>query len=192
MTRLEATNDILNIYCLVDNKIFELYNTKIRRGSTMKKLIMFSMLILLGLVGCGKSTHMTELLNYKGSYVGDNAAVGNIIERLPAHEYLESFELQTIQQPYEITINYKQFDEATVELEDGSTFKASLSETLKGNAMMILSLVKNADIVNFNVGNQDTIMFDRTILSNSYGNPLDSISEDASSLQNFIESYTDK
>ena len=158
----------------------------------MKKLIMFSMLILLGLVGCGISTNMTELLNYKGSYVGDNSAVGNIIERLPAHEYLDSFELQTSQEPYEITINYKIFNEATVELEDGSRSKASLSKILQGNSMIILSLVKNAEIVNFNVGDQDTITFDRVTLSDNYGNTLDSISEDVPSLQNFMKTYARK
>ncbi len=158
----------------------------------MKKLLMLSMLLLLALVGCGKPTHMTELLNYKGSYVGDNSAVGNIIERLPAHEYLDGFELQTSQEPYEITINYKPFDEATVELEDGSTSKASLNEILQGNSMLILSLVKNAEIVNFNIGDQETITFDRATLSDNYGNNLDSIAEDVSSLQNFMKTYTVK
>ncbi|WP_237252669.1 DUF4825 domain-containing protein [Turicibacter bilis] len=147
----------------------------------MKKLIMFSILTLLGLVGCEKATpvtSMTELLNYKDSYVGDNSAVGNIIGRLPAHEYLDSFELQTSQEPYEITINYKLFDEATVELEDGSTSKASLNEILQGNSMTILSLVKNAEIINFKVGDQDTVTFDRATLVDNYGKLLESISEE--------------
>ena len=155
----------------------------------MKKLILFSILILLGIAGCGKSTPMTELLNYKGSYVGDNSSVGNIIERLPAHEYLDSFELQTSQEPYEITINYKTFDEATVELEDGSTSKASLSKILQGNSMIILSLVKNVEIINFNVGDQNTMTFDITTLSDNYGSSLDSISDNVSSLQKFIKTY---
>ena len=117
----------------------------------MKKLLMLSMLLSFVLVGCGKPTNMTELLNYKGSFVGDNSAVGHIIELLPAHEYLDGFELQTSQEPYEVTINYKSFDEATVELEDGSTSKVALNEVLQGNSMIILSLVTNAEIVNFNI-----------------------------------------
>ena len=153
---------------------------------------MLSMLLSFVLVGCGKPTNMTELLNYKGSYVGDNSAVGHIIERLPAHEYLDGFELQTSQEPYEVTINYKPFDEATVELEDGSTSKVALNEVLQGNSMIILSLVTNAEIVNFNIGDQETITFDRTTLSDNYGNDLESISEDVSSLQNFIKTYTVK
>ena len=111
---------------------------------------------------------------------------------MPAHEYLDSFELQTSQEPYEITINYKIFNEATVELEDGSRSKASLSKILQGNSMIILSLVKNAEIVNFNVGDQDTITFDRVTLSDNYGNTLDSISEDVPSLQNFMKTYARK
>ena len=158
----------------------------------MKKLLMLSMLLSFVLVGCGKPTNMTELLNYKGSFVGDNSAVGHIIERLPAHEYLDGFELQTSQEPYEVTINYKPFDEATVELEDGSTSKVALNEVLQGNSMIILSLVTNAEIVTFNIGDQETITFDRTTLSENYGNDLESISEDVSSLQNFINTYTVK
>ena len=158
----------------------------------MKRLMMVLMLTLLTLVGCKQSNPMTELLNYKGSYIGDNAAVGHIIERLPAHEYLDGFELQTSQEPYGITINYKNFDEATNELEDGSTSKVSLNEILQSNSMMILSLVKNAEIVSFNIENQETITFDRATLSKTYGNTLDSISEDLSSLQNFIKSYAHK
>lgn len=158
----------------------------------MKRLMMVLMLTLLALVGCKQSNPMTELLNYKGSYIGDNAAVGHIIERLPAHEYLDGFELQTSQEPYGITINYKNFDEATIELEDGSTSKVSLNEILQSNSMMILSLVKNAEIVSFNIENQETITFDRATLSKNYGNTLDSISEDLSSLQNFIKSYAHK
>ncbi|WP_235070763.1 DUF4825 domain-containing protein [Turicibacter sp. TJ11] len=158
----------------------------------MKRLMMVLMLTLLALVGCKQSNPMTELLNYKGSYIGDNAAVGHIIERLPAHEYLDGFELQTSQEPYGITINYKNFDEATIELEDGSTSKVSLNEILQSNSMMILSLVKNAEIVSFNIENQETITFDRATLSKTYGNTLDSISEDLSSLQNFIKSYAHK
>lgn len=158
----------------------------------MKRLMMVLMLTLLALVGCKQSNPMTELLNYKGSYIGDNAAVGHIIERLPAHEYLDGFELQTSQEPYEITINYKNFDEATIELEDGSTSKVSLNEILQSNSMMILSLVKNAEIVSFNIENQETITFDRATLSKTYGSTLDSISEDLSSLQNFMKSYAHK
>ena len=161
----------------------------------VKKLIVFAMLVLFGLVGCGKLTNtseLSELLTYKNSYVGDNSAVSHILWRLPAHEYLDGFELQTSQEPYEITINYKNFDKKTVKLDDDSTSNASLNEILKSNAMIILSLIKNAEIVNFNVEGHDMIIFDRATLSNSYGNTLDSITEDESSLQNFIKTYTNK
>ncbi|MBE6024568.1 MAG: DUF4825 domain-containing protein [Cellulosilyticum sp.] len=158
----------------------------------MKKLMIVLMLILLVIVGYGKSTNRTELLDYKDSYVGDNSAVGNIINLLPAHEYLDGFELQTAQEPYAITINYKNFDQMAIKLEDGETQKVSLDEILQGNAMVILSLVKNAEIVNFNVEGHDSISFDRLTLSDNYGSNLDSISQDVSSLQNFINTYTHK
>ena len=58
--------------------------------------------------------------------------------------------------------------------------------------MILLSLVTNAEIVSFNLENQETITLDRATLSKNYGNTLDSISEDLSSLQNFIKSYAHK
>ena len=91
-----------------------------------------------------------------------------------------------------ITINYRNFDEATIELEDGSTSKVSLNEILQSNSMMLLSLVTNAEIVSFNLENQETITLDRATLSKTYGSTLDSISEDLSSLQNFMKSYAHK
>ena len=55
--------------------------------------------------------------------------------------------------------------------------------------MIILSLIKNAEIINFNIGDQNTITFDRRTLSNHHGNNLDMISEYVSSLQIFIKPY---
>ena len=157
----------------------------------MKKLIIVSSLILLVLVGCGKSSNTIKLLNYKDSYVGDNSAIGNIINLLPAHEYLDGFELQTMQEPYTITINYKDFNGMTIKSNNGKTQKASLDQILQGNSMVIFSLIKNAEIINFNVEGYDIVSFDKVILSDKYGSNLDSISQDESSLQNFIKSYTD-
>ena len=49
-------------------------------------------------------------------------------------------------------------------------------------------------VINYinNLENQETITLDRATLSKNYGNTLDSISEDLSSLQNFIKSYAHK
>ncbi|MBQ1274796.1 MAG: DUF4825 domain-containing protein [Cellulosilyticum sp.] len=156
----------------------------------MKKLIIVSSLILLVLVACGKSSSTTELLNYKDSYVGDNSAIGNIINLLPAHEYLDGFELQTTQEPYTITINYKDFNGMTIKVDNGKTQKASLDQILQGNSMVIFSLIQNAEIIHFNIEGYDIVSFDRVTLSDNFGSNLDSISKDESSLQNFINSYT--
>ena len=157
----------------------------------MKKLIIVSSLILLVLVGCRKSSSTAKLLNYKDSYVGDNSAIGNIINLLPAHEYLDGFELQTTQEPYTITINYKDFNGMTIKLDNGKTHKASLEQILQGNSMIIFSLIKNAEIIHFNIEGYDIVSFDKVTLSDNFGSNLDSISKDESSLQNFINSYTD-
>ena len=78
-------------------------------------------IVSLSLIGCvGNSTKTShqkmetisqvkidDLLKYKGSYVGDNSAVGNIIAKLPANNYNEGFSLQTDKEPYGIIVNYK-------------------------------------------------------------------------------------
>ena len=156
----------------------------------MKKLIIVSSLILLVLVACGNSSSTTELLNYKDSYIGDNSAIGNIINLLPAHEYLDGFELQTTQEPYTITINYKDFNGMTIKIDNGKTQKASLDQILQGNSMVIFSLIQNAEIIHFNVEGYDIVSFDKVTLSDNFGSILDSISKDESSLQNFLNSYT--
>ena len=150
------------------------------------------MLVFATLAGCSKSTptnELEELLTYKNSYVGDNSAVVNIINRLPAHEYLDGFELQTSQEPYGIVIHYKNFEQKPIKLDDNSSSNAPIDEVLKGNAMILFSLIKNAEIITFNVDGYETILFDRDKLSNNDDILLDSITEDVPSLQNFIESY---
>ncbi len=86
-----------------------------------KVLVPLVLILSLNLIGCGinsekkskeniKNTSKVEtydLIKYKGTYVGNNSSVGNIIENLPANEYSAGFSLQTSKEPYEITVNYK-------------------------------------------------------------------------------------
>lgn len=51
--------------------------------------------------------HLADLLKYKGSYVGNNSAVGSILSMLPGHDYMASFSLETEQKPYGIAVNYQ-------------------------------------------------------------------------------------
>ena len=67
----------------------------------------------------------------------------------------------------------------------------SFPYVMKNNALIILSLVKNVDIVNFDVDDGTVITYERTDLVNSYkddfGNNLEEITKDKSSLENFIK-----
>lgn len=173
------------------------------RISNFKRLAILSVFIVsLGMVGCGKSTeqkavspeskvNLTTVLKYKDSYVGDNSAIVNIVNNLPANIYNVGIELQTTSKPYEITIRYKGFDDIDIRFEDGSLISSSFPYVMKNNALIILSLVKNVDIVNFDVDDGTVITYERTDLVNSYkddfGNNLEEITKDKSSLENFIK-----
>ncbi len=47
------------------------------------------------------------LRNANVEYVGDASAVGKLVRLLPLHEYSNGMELQTKEEPYGITVNYK-------------------------------------------------------------------------------------
>ena len=173
----------------------------------LNKLKVFITLIItvlvLGVVGCGKNTQTKEnsnepainissLLECKGFNAGDNSTVGKVISNLPASEYSEGFELQTKSKPYEITINYKDFNEVTYDFaEDGTFTVMDISDVIRKNAMIILSLSKNAEIVNFKFDDGTTISYDKSDLINAYkstcGDNLEKITKDSLSLENFIK-----
>lgn len=174
------------------------------RVSNFKKLALLSIFIVsLGIVGCFKSTeqkvisleskvNLTTVLKYKDSYVGDNSAIVNIVNNLPANIYNNGIELQTTSKPYEITIRYKGFEDIDVRFEDDSLISSSFADIMKNNALILLSLVKNADIVNFNVDEGVVVItYQRVDLVNShkedFGNNLEKITQDKSALENFIK-----
>ncbi|WP_297636484.1 DUF4825 domain-containing protein [uncultured Clostridium sp.] len=173
------------------------------RVSNFKKLALLSIFIVsLGIVGCVKSTeqkvisteskvNLTTVLKYKDSYVGDNSAIVNIVNNLPANIYLNGIELQTTSKPYEITIRYKGFEDIDLRFEDDSLISSSFPDIMKNNALILLSLVKNADIVNFNVDEGIVITYERADLVNAhkddFGNNLEEITQDKSALENFIK-----
>ena len=173
------------------------------RISNFKRLAILSVfMVSLGMVGCDKSTeqkavspeskvNLTTVLKYKDSYVGDNSAIVNIVNNLPANIYNVGIELQTTSKPYEITIRYKGFDDIDIRFEDGSLISSSFPYVMKNNALIILSLVKNVDIVNFDVDDGTVITYERNDLVNTYkddfGNNLEEITKDKSSLENFIK-----
>ncbi len=173
------------------------------RMTNFKRLAIISVFVFsLGMVGCSKSTEqkvtsteskvdLITVLKYKDSYVGDNSAIGGIVNSLPANIYKEGIELQTTSKPYEITIRYKGFKEIDIRFEDDSLISSSFSQVMKNNALIILSLIKNADIVNFDIDDGTVLTYKRNELvdvhKEDFGNNLEEITKDKSSLENFIK-----
>lgn len=150
----------------------------------MKKItnfFFFSFLILLFLNGCNLNEENEDIFQYKDSYVGDNGAVGNIAMQLPNGEYLNGFELKTIEEPYGIILNYKEID--AVEIEN------NYKETAIYNATFIFTLVKNAEWVTFNFDDQE-YKITKEDLESWYGKELSEYSseEDLTKLtQKYLE-----
>lgn len=130
-----------------------------------------------------------DLVKYKGSYVGDNSAVGNIIEKLPANEYNAGFSLQTNKEPYEITINYKVNQKLGEENYNKFWNDKEINEFLEKNAVVLLSLISNAEIIEFRVDNigEKSYKYDRKNLEQKYGINLTELFKDNTSIKNFLE-----
>lgn len=107
-----------------------------------------------------------DIFEFKNSFVGDAGAVGNITMRLPkpTGEQVSGLELKTTEAPYGIILNYS----PTEKSEDTET---NYKELTLYNATFILSLVKNADWVQFNFVDQE-MKVSREELQNFYGKDM--------------------
>lgn len=153
-----------------------------------KVLVPVILTVSLSLIGCGnnsdkistqdgKTTSQIEtydLIKYKDSYVGDNSSVGNIIGKLPGNEYNAGFSLQTDKEPYGITINYKAKENLSEDNYNKFWSDKKVTEFLEKNAVVVLALVKNAEIIEFNVDSIGEVnyKYDRKSLEQKYGGNL--------------------
>ncbi|WP_338626600.1 DUF4825 domain-containing protein [Clostridium baratii] len=115
--------------------------------------------------------NMEELKKYKDSYVGDNSAVINILANLPLNTYVSELSLKTDRKPYEITVNYK--ESLALGLDDYNNFwkDKNPNEVLEKNAALMFSLIKNTDVIEFNVDNigEKNYRYTRDELKEKYG-----------------------
>ncbi|WP_254176572.1 DUF4825 domain-containing protein [Clostridium baratii] len=111
--------------------------------------------------------NMEELKKYKDSYVGDNSAVMNILANLPLNTYVSELSLKTD----EITVNYK--ENPALGLDDYNNFwkDKNPNEVLEKNAALMFSLIKNTDVIEFNVDNigEKNYKYTRDELKEKYG-----------------------
>src|SRR5690606_41194630 len=92
--------------------------------------------------GCSQSSDSEmDLFQYKGSYVGDNSAVGNIVNNLAHNEELIQIALETTTEPYGMILKYKDLN---MERED-----KNLKEIVISNSTFIFTLIENVDWITF-------------------------------------------
>lgn len=165
--------------------------------------LIFIMVLSLNLIGCKDSSTETsdqnieditqiksgELIKYKDSYIGDNSTVINIVSRLPANIYIQSFNLKTNEEPYEIAIYYKVNEE--IEDENYLTFwnDKNSKDLLENNAIVLFSLIPNVDIIKFEIDNaeDDFYEYSRKELESKYNVDLVDISNNKDSLDDFFK-----
>lgn len=166
------------------------------------KILPVMIILSLSLIGCEsnspkisnqdvKTTSQVktyDLMKYKDSYVGDNSSVSNIITKLSANAYNAGFSLQTNKEPYGITINYKA--NQNLGEEDYNKFWSGkkINEFLEKNAVVLLSLIQNADVIEFNVDNigEKSYKYDRKSLEQKYGGDLKNLFKDDTSFEKFL------
>ncbi|KEI78982.1 hypothetical protein N452_10365 [Clostridium botulinum A2 117] len=166
-----------------------------------KILVPLLLILSLNLIGCGVNSERKskenvknsskvetyDLIKYKGAYIGDNSSVGSIIKNLPANEYSAGFSLQTSKEPYEITINYKANENLGEENYNKFWSDKKANKLLEKNAVVLLSLIPNAEIIKFNVENigEESYKYDRKNLAQKYEN-LKNLFKDNDSLNKFL------
>ncbi|WP_238532182.1 DUF4825 domain-containing protein [Planococcus antarcticus] len=136
----------------------------------MLKFMSFLLVVTLIVSGCNTKKE-EDIFKFKGSYVGDNSAVINIVSQLKGAEYSKDLELKTNEEPYGIILNY-----------DWSDSEMNYKKTAIYNATFLFALIKNADWIAFNFDNQE-YKITRESLQDWY-------SENLSDLEN--ESETEK
>lgn len=101
----------------------------------MKYLIL--LLCLLNLAACGQQDN---LLNYENSYIGDNSAVSHILSLLPTNLCVDTFSLQTQNEPFELSVNY--------------TNQLSTEEDLRYSAELLFALIPNVELIHFTLDDE--------------------------------------
>lgn len=160
--------------------------------------ILIVLIVLLGFVKCTNFTNkkipydkftinLSKVLKYKNSSIGDNTAVLNIINNLPANTHNTGIELQTEYKPYSLNLNYNSFEDILIRFKNGSFLLSSLNDVMRKNAIIIFALINNLDQINMYISNGIKIIYKRDELLKDYNSKLDEIIENEDSLEKFIK-----
>ncbi|KGX87129.1 DUF4825 domain-containing protein [Pontibacillus marinus] len=145
----------------------------------MKKLIslfFFSLLVLLLLSGCDSNNVNNDIFKYKGSYIGDNNAVGDIVSHLPGGDLLQGFELKTDTRPYGMILIYQ-----------GIKGESFVKERAICNATFIFALIQNVEWITFKFEQQEYELTKEN-LQDWYGKDLSDFSSE-NELRELTQNY---
>ncbi|MEF9951355.1 MAG: DUF4825 domain-containing protein [Clostridium sp.] len=151
----------------------------------LKVFIPIVLFTLLTLIGCTSpstestnnttkplSTEAKSLIKYKNSYIGNATSVSQIVNLLPGNKFSSGISLQTSTKPYGLNVNYN----ANSKKDDYAKFWKDNNSNivLEKNAVVMFSLIQNADYVEFNVDDASTtpLKFTRESLTKKYEKEL--------------------
>lgn len=131
--------------------------------------------------GIISEVNIEKLLQYKDSYVGDNSAVGGIIDNLPGMS-TKGFALGTSSQPYSIEVNYGLRENSRISIEEFDEYwnEENTKKIFLNNATTFFILVKNVDKIHFNLHTSNKQSFDvsREDLEKFWGKDLRKYADD--------------
>ena len=113
---------------------------------------------------------------YKGSYIGDNNAVGSILAGLPGSNFRKTIELQTKEQPYGLKVNYGLNNENNVSESDYNEYWSDENKILLYNATVLFMVIDNLNTIDFyletSVNEVDHSHITRTQIEALYGHDV--------------------
>lgn len=121
---------------------------------------------------------LERLWENRTEYVGNNAAVGNILFELPFPEniHYKNFELKTKEPPYEIIIHFEGEEEVLkMESDDEEQTETIMmnvrnidSAKLEKNARVLFSLIGNVEKITFSISRKDAGALTSSYMRNAY------------------------
>lgn len=153
------------------------------KGGVIVKRITIRIISLLSLMmlltSCQSAESKTDLFQYKNSYVGDNSAVGNIVNELTYNNELNQISLETKKEPYGIILEYKDIDTNSIDKE--------MKETVITNSTFLFALIKNVDWITFKFPDKE-FSVTREKIQEWYNNKLDGF-ENEQDLKKLIQEH---